>query len=242
MLQQLKNMVPQRRKNYLLESTTPSVQEQELWPDMTWRMSSLLRAGLRLPNILKTVHQHIENLLSEHPLHTQTHILFSRREQRAYYLALEDAIRLLQRMYQAAYTGAPMVTVLKDLSLARSYSYQRCLELISCWYIAEKTGAPIAQAIERLARFYEREIDLDQSRRSAMAAPQTTGTILSWLPALGLTLGALMGAKPIEILTQTWGGVLLSLMGLWLALAGRLWTSKLIAQAQKGQPCSSKTH
>lgn len=242
MWQKLMSTSPYRRTNYLLESTQPSVQEQELWPDITWRMSSLLRAGLRLPNIIKIVHQHLTKMLTEHPLHAQKHVVFLRREQRAYYFALEDAAQLLQCMYQRACAGLPMVTLLQDLSPARSYSHQRCIELISCWYIAEKTGAPIAQAIERLARFYESEIDLDQSRSSAMAAPQTTGMILSWLPALGIALGMLMGAKPLVILTQSSGGLLISLIGLWLALAGRLWTSRLIAQAQKGQKCSSTIH
>lgn len=106
-------------------------------------------------------------------------------------------------------------------------------QLLACWRISETTGAPLATLLEPLATHCENDTDAYEARTSALAGPKATGSILSWLPLLGLGLGVLMGTNPLEFLLGSPPGVFIGAVGVGLALWGRRWTSKLVTRAER---------
>lgn len=219
-----------------VRSGKADIHEMELWPDLTWRLSALLRAGLHPQRVFHTLLHEAQHRSDETTQNRWVRFVESRSTQaRAQKLALADITALLEQCAQAAHQGLPLSTVIAQVPAQRYYSEQKKMELAACWRIGEETGAPLAQSLERLARFYENEIDLYQARESAMSGPKTTGSILSWLPLLGLGLGMLMGTNPLGILFGSIPGALAALVGLALALLGRRWTARLVQAAERGE-------
>ncbi len=99
--------------------------------------------------------------------------------------------------------------------------------LASAWQFAARTGAPLAELLERL----DTELaDREKVRRRALA--QTAGTtatavLLALLPAAGLGLGYAIGADPLHVLLHTAIGAACAAATLLLQVAGVLWTGRL---------------
>lgn len=210
--------------------------ERELWPELSWRLSALLGAGL-------SPQRTFERLLEDFAEYTPAHLpLIKRalpqlaREERAHEAARQDLRRLLERCADAARAGLPLSAAIRSSEVCRGYSATKTGELACCWYISETTGAPLSRVLERLARYYENEIDLHQARNSAMSGPKATAAILSWLPMLGLGLGMLMGTNPLGILFGSVVGAFVALLGVGLAVCGSRWTHRLIRRAEGGNP------
>lgn len=207
------------------------VAEKELWPELIWLMAALLRAGYTPAQTFSALTKHYRQqgeIFGE-----KTSRRWARKK--ASTLALEDIVQLCQATAQATACGKRPSNTLKNLNLNREYSTQRARELAACWAISEHTGAGIAGILENLAKHCENEIDADLARESAMSAPKTTGTILSWLPVLGLGMGMLMGTKPLTFLLGSIPGALIALLGLGLTLAGKRWTSSLLHRAERSE-------
>jgi tight adherence protein B len=64
-----------------------------------------------------------------------------------------------------------------------------------------------------------------------MAGPRASGAVLAALPVVGIGLGQLMGAAPLDVLLNTGIGQGLLAIGTVLACVGVLWIAKLTAQA-----------
>ncbi|MFI7482235.1 type II secretion system F family protein [Kocuria sp. M1R5S2] len=110
-------------------------------------------------------------------------------------------------------------------------------ELVLCWAVSARTGAPLTGLLNGLADALEAELDAEAARSTALAGPRSTVRILTWLPVLGIGLGMLMGVDPLGVLLTTpWGrGALVA--GAVLTLAGRAWTRTLIVRAEAvGEP------
>jgi tight adherence protein B len=94
-------------------------------------------------------------------------------------------------------------------------------------HVAEATGAPLADLVERL------EVDLrglDRVRRSAAAhaaGTRATAALLGVLPLAGIAVGYGMGADPLHVLLRTPIGAACALGALTLQLAGLAWTARL---------------
>lgn len=226
----------------LLEPPAASYQELELWPDALWRLSSLLKAGLspaRSCQILASYLQEEEKVSSPPGnwlLTCWSKISLEAREQKAYELARRELSGLILSCAQAAAQGQPLAPLCQQEAsrMQRASNQKASRQLAACWQVSEASGASLAQVLEELARYCEVEIDLLQQRQTALSGPKATGKILSWLPLLGLGLGGMMGAKPLQLLFGSWAGALLGLSGLLLALAGSYWTGRLIARAEEG--------
>jgi tight adherence protein B len=101
--------------------------------------------------------------------------------------------------------------------------------------MAERTGAPLAELIERI------EADARASDRAAgMAAAQaagarTTALLLAALPAGGIALGYWMGVDPLHVLLRTPLGAGCALAALVLQVGGLAWADRL-ARVPTGQP------
>jgi tight adherence protein B len=106
--------------------------------------------------------------------------------------------------------------------------------MAACWDAAEQTGAPLAVLLENYAGHLQHTLDGAAARRTALAGPRATTTLLTWLPIFGLGLGIAMGADPLGILLGTPAGWAILAVGLGLLAAGRLWSQRLVSRAADG--------
>lgn len=105
------------------------------------------------------------------------------------------------------------------------------LDIAACFAVCEASGAPVAAVLQRLAATLEADHDAAAQRETALAGPRATVRLLTWLPAVGLGLGMLMGVDPLGALFGSATGWAILTAGLGFAVAGRFWSSKLIRSA-----------
>lgn len=105
------------------------------------------------------------------------------------------------------------------------------MELAACLEVAETSGCPLADLLTRFAAQLEAEEDAEAARQTALAGPKATVKLLSWLPVFGLVLGMALGVDPLGILLDNVLGVATFAAGLILTVAGRVWSSRLVASA-----------
>lgn len=135
----------------------------------------------------------------------------------------------------AAATGAPVAEAIrravptafppKDRE-ARTWS-----ELAACFDIAEASGCPLADVLSRFAAQLEAEDDAGAARQTALAGPKATVRLLTWLPLMGLGLGAALGVDPLATLLGTPLGLAALLGGVVLTAVGRAWSARLVSAA-----------
>lgn len=104
-------------------------------------------------------------------------------------------------------------------------------DLAACLDIAEASGCPLSDVLTRFAAQLEVEDDADAARQTALAGPKATVALLTWLPLMGLGLGAALGVDPLAILLGTPVGLAALAAGITLTVAGRAWSARLVAAA-----------
>ncbi|HEY7272342.1 MAG TPA: hypothetical protein VH502_06380 [Actinoplanes sp.] len=95
------------------------------------------------------------------------------------------------------------------------------------WRLAEHTGAPAADLIERIERDARAA---DRSRASAAAqsaGAQATALLLAALPLGGIALGYAIGADPLQVLLHTPLGAACAAGALLLQSGGLLWADRV---------------
>lgn len=98
------------------------------------------------------------------------------------------------------------------------------------WEVAESAGAPAADVLTRYAHSRREIADAERERLVALAGPQATVTVLTWLPAAGLGLALLIGADLGSLLGSPLG--LASIGGGVILLAcGRVWMTRMLEKA-----------
>jgi tight adherence protein B len=98
--------------------------------------------------------------------------------------------------------------------------------------VCERSGAPTADVLERLAAGLRAEAAAATEARIALAAPRATAGVLSLLPVAGLGLGALLGVDTVRVLVSTPAGHACLVLGIAAWAAGRWWASRLVASAR----------
>jgi len=129
-----------------------------------------------------------------------------------------------------ALDGTNTVAALRQLATRPGATSLR--RLAACWQAAEESGAGLAQAVERIAVTLQAEEALRREVRAQLAGPRATARMLAGLPALGLLLGAALGARPLEVLLHTVYGVGCLVAGILLAAAGVVWIDRLARAAE----------
>lgn len=203
-----------------------SLEEKEIWPEFFWAFASLARAGYQPVQALAALEQTYAQ--RQEPQGFKEHL-----KQGAKNRAEKDITVFLREAVRLGTHGYSLTKVLERIELTRAHSAVRLKELTACLTVSEHSGAPLAQVLENLARYCEKDIDAELARDSAMSAPVTTGKILSLLPLLGLALGILMGTDPLGVLFGSIPGAILALLGAGLAYSGRRWTRRLVAEAEE---------
>jgi tight adherence protein B len=119
-----------------------------------------------------------------------------------------------------ASAGSPEVVRLRELVAA-------------AWRLAERTGAPVADLVDRIEAD-ARAADRARASTAAQAAgARATALLLAGLPAGGIALGYAIGADPLQVLLHTPLGAACVAGALLLQLGGLAWADRL---AGSGSP------
>lgn len=95
------------------------------------------------------------------------------------------------------------------------------------WRLAEQTGAPAADLIDRIEAD-ARTADRAQASAAAQAAgAQATALLLAALPLGGIALGYAIGADPLQVLLHTPLGAACAAGAVLLQCAGLFWSDRL---------------
>ncbi|MDM7990197.1 hypothetical protein [Arthrobacter sp. zg-Y877] len=98
--------------------------------------------------------------------------------------------------------------------------------------MSERSGAPLSAVLARYAGQLDAARDASADRDAALAGPRATVRLLTWLPAGGMLLGYLLGGNPLHVLAATPLGWAAAVAGGGFWLAGRLWSARLVREAQ----------
>ena len=98
--------------------------------------------------------------------------------------------------------------------------------------LTQVLGAPLAGVLEAVADGVAESGRAEGSRRTALSGPRTTARLLACLPPVGLVLGAMIGARPEEILLDGGWGSALGAAGVALMIVGHRATGRLVRAAE----------
>ncbi|RZU51574.1 tight adherence protein B [Krasilnikovia cinnamomea] len=97
------------------------------------------------------------------------------------------------------------------------------------WRLAERTGAPAADLVERLEADARAGVRARASAAAQSAGAQATALLLAALPLGGIALGYAIGTDPLRVLLHTPLGMGCALGAAALQCAGLLWADRLTA-------------
>ncbi|PRW63408.1 type II secretion system F family protein [Actinopolyspora mortivallis] len=146
----------------------------------------------------------------------------------------------------AAETRGTVSTVFEGLAVATRLGgpagpggHERCPDglrpvverLGRCWRLSEHYGVAPVGLLEAVRVDAEQRARLAREVEAKLAGPRATATVLTGLPVLGLLLGQVSGADPLDVLATDPVGQLLLLVGTVLLCAGVLWIRRLTEAA-----------
>ncbi|MFF0014528.1 type II secretion system F family protein [Streptomyces sp. NPDC005374] len=115
---------------------------------------------------------------------------------------------------------------------ARQPGAEGLLGLAACWRVAVDQGAGLAAGLDRLEGALRAERDQRDDLRAQLAGARSTAWMLAALPALGLGLGAALGADPLHVLLHTGSGLGCLLVGGLLEGLGMWWAMRIVRGAE----------
>lgn len=101
------------------------------------------------------------------------------------------------------------------------------------WRLAETCGLSLASAVTCVSADLAAHQQQQRAVSVALAGPRSSAALLAGLPLLGIGLGTMMGARPLEFLFTAPAGGLVCCVGTMLDLAGVLWTARLLRRAER---------
>lgn len=94
--------------------------------------------------------------------------------------------------------------------------------------LADQTGAPLADLLERVAADARVTARIRAVAAAEAAGAQATAWLLAALPAGGIALGYAIGADPLHVLLHTPVGAACTAGAITLQVAGLVWADRLI--------------
>ncbi|MFC8715780.1 type II secretion system F family protein [Kitasatospora sp. NPDC057198] len=140
-------------------------------------------------------------------------------------LGAEPAARLAAGRY-----GADLPAALR--LVAELPGGEGAAAMAACWRVSTESGTGLAAGLEQVADALRAERALTEEIAGELAGPRTTVVVLAALPAVGLGLGAALGAHPVHVLLHTPAGLLGLLAGAALETAGVVWTARIVRAAE----------
>jgi tight adherence protein B len=137
----------------------------------------------------------------------------------------------LQALAEACVSGGPVVDLLR--AAAAHPGAEALGWLAAVWSVAEDAGAPMGEAVGRLAHSARAARARRGEAAAELAGPLASARLLAALPLLGLVLGVGLGAQPLDFLTGPgWGRAVLA-AGVALDGAGLWWVGRLARAAER---------
>jgi len=103
--------------------------------------------------------------------------------------------------------------------------------IADAWHVAERHGLALAELLSAARSDLDARIRFRNRTEAALAGPRASAMVLAGLPLLGIGLGQLMGAAPVNVLFASPAGMLLLPLGTALACAGLLWSDAITGKA-----------
>ncbi|CAB4850143.1 unannotated protein [freshwater metagenome] len=102
----------------------------------------------------------------------------------------------------------------------------------ACWSVAEGSGAGLAASLATLADSARESERIRRDLRAGLAEPRATAVVLAGLPALGLFLGAMLGADPLGWLLGSLPGFCVLTAGVFFEVVGALWAWRIASSLE----------
>jgi tight adherence protein B len=102
----------------------------------------------------------------------------------------------------------------------------------ACWEVAAASGAGLAASLSVLADAARETERVRSELEAGLAEPRATAWVLACLPAVGIALGAALGAAPLSWLVGTSVGRLALAGGLVLEAVGVAWSWRIAASLE----------
>jgi tight adherence protein B len=102
--------------------------------------------------------------------------------------------------------------------------------LAVCWQLAQDHGLGIATLMQTAQRDIVERDRFSAKVDAGMTGARTTAAVLAGLPLLGVGLGELIGAEPVNFLLSGGIGGWLLVIGVILACGGLLWSDRITAR------------
>jgi tight adherence protein B len=122
------------------------------------------------------------------------------------------------------------VAVGLSAAAARSTVPMYWLRLSVCWELASRHGLGIATLVRTAHRDVVERQRFESRVAAGMAGARATAMVLAGLPVLGMALGQLIGADPVQFLLSGGLGGGLLVIGSALACAGLLWSDRITSR------------
>ena len=139
---------------------------------------------------------------------------------------------LLQPVAATQAIGGDVPAALR--SVASRPGCEGLLGLARSWQLCQQTGAPIAQAANRVAEALRSDAAAERLVAAELAGPRATGRMLAGLPVLGLGLGFVGGGNPVDFLTHVLIGQVCLAGAICLVCVGLIWTTVLGGAGHSG--------
>ncbi|NHC16406.1 type II secretion system F family protein [Motilibacter deserti] len=104
----------------------------------------------------------------------------------------------------------------------------------ACWTVAAGTGAGLAVALERVADGLRADEGVRRAVAAQLAGPRSTARMLAVLPLVGVAMGTLLGAAPLDVLLGSLPGLGCLAAGVALNVLGMAWTERIARAADPG--------
>jgi tight adherence protein B len=104
-------------------------------------------------------------------------------------------------------------------------------KLAAAWQVADRSGAPLADVLDRLDAELGAAGRLRDRTEAHTAAASATVRLLAGLPVLGIGIGYALGGDPMTILLHTAPGMVCALVALTLQVTGLAWAERITGSA-----------
>jgi tight adherence protein B len=104
-------------------------------------------------------------------------------------------------------------------------------QVAAAWALAEQHGVSLADLLTGVHADLRWRLAYAGRVGAALAGPRATAAVLTGLPVLGILLGELVGAAPLQVLRGGVLGQVLVVCGVGLAAAGAAWAGAILRSA-----------
>lgn len=145
-------------------------------------------------------------------------------------VALAGEFAVLVPVASAARHGADVTVALREVASAPGR--EAFADLAGAWFVADRSGAPLAGVLDRLAASVRDDLEILREVQSGIAPARASGRLMAVLPLVGLVLGSGMGADPLRFITGSVVGAACVAVGAALACLGVVWIDRVARRAE----------